>query len=128
NQPAILAVLLLPVVDASNVEPLDPFVAPDFLAGRRIERDERVVLSPAVDEAPNDDRVEVGLARRIGPGDLKLLHVRCGDAGRGDEPGAVRAAGIVAPFARVLAVDREPDDTGERDGRRRRDKSGGSAY
>ena len=76
---------------------------PQLLAGRRVERDERVAVAAAVDGAADDERVEVGLAGRIRPGDLELADVGLGDLGRGDEPRAVGAAGVVAPFARPLA-------------------------
>ena len=104
NQAAVLAVLALPVVHASTVEPLDTLVDPDLLSGRRIERHERAVRATAVDDSAHDERIEVGLTGRVRPGHLKLAHIGLGDLRRGDEPGAVGATGVVAPFALGFCV------------------------
>ena len=47
QQPLVLAVGALPVVDAARHDAAEPLVDPQLLAGRRIERDERVVPSRA---------------------------------------------------------------------------------
>src|SRR6185369_5498028 len=96
----VLAVRALPVVDAARVETLDVLVDPQLLPGRRIDGHEGVVRAAAVDDAADDDRIEVGLARGIRPGDLEPRDVGLVDPGRGDEARAVGPAAVVAPFAR----------------------------
>ncbi len=58
NQPPILAVLALPVVDPARLHAGQAFVDPDLLARRRVERDERVVPPGDVDDVVDDDRIE----------------------------------------------------------------------
>ena len=72
QQPAIRAVGALPVVHAADREGLDLGRRPQLLAGRRVERDERVAAGPRVDDVADDERVEVGVAVGIRPGDLQL--------------------------------------------------------
>ena len=108
NQASVFAVLGFPIVHPSAGEPLNTFVDPDRLSGRRIECHERARRATAVDDPAHDERIEVGLAGRVRPGDLKLVHIGLGDLLRGDEPGAVGAAGVVAPFA--LDVPRLAED------------------
>ena len=103
QQPAILAVGALPVVHAAHREALDLGRRPALRAGRRVEGDQRAAAGPRVDHVADDERIEVGVAVGIRPGDLQLRDVALGDLGGGDEPGAVRPAGIVAPFARRTA-------------------------
>ena len=62
QQPAILAVLALPVVDAAAGDAGEPFVNPEFLAGRRVERDQRAAAPEHVHHVVDDDRIETGVA------------------------------------------------------------------
>ena len=124
QQPAILAVGALPVVHAAHREALDLGRHPALRAGRRVDGDQRVAAGPRVDHVADDERIEVGVAVGIRPGDLQRPDVALGDLRGGHEPGTVRPAGIVAPFARGLraadpARDRRDDD--RHDGRRRED-------
>ena len=72
NQAPILAVLAFPVVHAAPGHPFEAFVDPDFLARRRVQRNQRTVAPSAVDHAAGHDRVEAGLAVRVGPGHSSL--------------------------------------------------------
>ena len=58
EQPAVRAVLALPVVDAARRDALQPFVNPDFASGRGVERDERIVSREHVDDVVDDERAE----------------------------------------------------------------------
>ncbi len=77
EQPAIRPVGALPVIDPTVADGALVLVRPDFLARRRVERDERHVLREDVHHAVDDDRVET---------------VRPGVAGRNrsTQPGAAR--------------------------------------
>ena len=79
DQPAVFAVLALPVVHAAGGHRLHALADPDFLSGLRIERDQRAVAPAAVDHAAGDDRIGAGLAVGVGPGDRELLDVRLVD-------------------------------------------------
>ena len=114
DQAPVGAVLALPVVHATAVEALNALVDPDLLAGGRIERHERTVRAQAVDDPAHDERIEVGLARRVRPRHLKLTHIVLGDLLRGHESGAVGTTGVVTPLALRLARDRQPRNTGQR--------------
>ncbi len=106
DEPAILAVLALPVVQAARRRALEALFPPELLAGRCVERHERVVEGAGVDDAIDDERVRAGLAVRVGPGDLELADVGLVDLRGVDESGAVEAAGVVTPVARALTRNR----------------------
>ena len=102
DQAAIAAVRALPVVHAADVEAVDAGVRPQLACRwRHRARRTQSLGAAAVDDAAHDERVEVGLAGRVGPGDLQLADVGLGDLRRRDEPRAVGPAGVVAPFARA---------------------------
>ena len=58
EQPPVLAILALPVVDAAGRHALQPLVDPDLLARRRVERHQRVVPRQHVHDVVDDDRAE----------------------------------------------------------------------
>ena len=58
QQPLVLAVGALPVVDAARDDAAEPLVDPQLIAGRGIERDQRVVPPEQIHHVVDDDRVE----------------------------------------------------------------------
>ena len=115
EQPPVAAVVALPVVDAASGEVRDVLVNPDFLAGGRVERDERVVPSEHEDEILDGDRIEPRFGVRVEPRDLELVQVGLPDLVEVGEVRAVRAAEVVPPP--FVAAGREErargDDGGE---------------
>ena len=100
EQPPVAAVLALPVVDAARRHALQLRVDPDLLAGRRIERHERVVAREHIRDVVDDDRAElVGrvVVGRIAPRGPKLADVVPRDLRQRAVLRAVRAAAVVAP-------------------------------
>ena len=80
DQPAVLAVFALPVVDALARDAAQPVVDPDLLAGRRVQRDDRrLVPAEPVEHVTSVDRTEDRRAVRIVPGHLELADVGLGD-------------------------------------------------
>ncbi len=76
DQPAVLAVGALPVVDALARDAAQTVVYPDLLAGRRVERDERGPVAPeAVEHVMSEHGTEDRRAVRIEPGHLELTDV-----------------------------------------------------
>jgi hypothetical protein len=71
QQAAIGAVGALPVVHASKRETPDAIVHPELLAGGRVERHQPGAPGSTVDDTARDERVEVGVARRVGPGTVR---------------------------------------------------------
>ena len=74
-----------------------PLVDPDLLAGRGVERDQRVVPSQHVHHVVDDDGIEAGLRVRIEPRDLELADVGLLDLIEIDEIGSARPAAEVPP-------------------------------
>jgi hypothetical protein len=100
QQPAIRAVLALPVVDPTRGDAAEALVNPDLLAGRRVECDERVVAREHVCDVVDDDRVEDirhRVAGRVGPRHAEPLQVGLVDLGQCDVPGVVGRAAEVRP-------------------------------
>ena len=107
EQPLFLTVLALPVVDAPRRQ-LQVLVNPDFLARRRIERDERIAATRHEHHVVDDDGVEPEVAVRIEPGDLQLLHVGFVDL---IEIGEVRARWSAAMIPPPLLASGRRQDT-----------------
>src|SRR4029079_16831949 len=104
NEPAIPAVLALPVVHAAAGDAFERFVNPDFLPGAGIERNQRTVSPLRVDHPTRDDWVEHRLAVRIRPGDVESRDVGLVDLLERAELGVVGAAAVVAPFSTALVT------------------------
>ena len=91
DQPAVLAVFALPVVHPLAVDPAQPVVDPDLLAGGRVQRDDRrVVPAEPVEHVTSVDRTEDRRAVRIVPSHLELADVGLGDLLDRPEVRAVR--------------------------------------
>ena len=90
----------LPVVDAARRHALQLRVDPDLLAGRGIERHERVVAREHIRDVVDDDRAEVVgrvVVGRIAPRGPKLADVVLRDLGQRAVLRAVGAAAVVGP-------------------------------
>ncbi len=75
QQPAILAVLTLPVIDATADDAGQSFVNPQLFASGRIEGDERAPASEDVHHVIDYDWVETGLCVGVEPRHLELIDV-----------------------------------------------------
>ena len=98
HQPAILAVLALPVVEAARANRALIRVAPQLLARRRIEGDDGVAGALHVHHVVHDDGIERDIpGHRIGPGDLQLRDIGLVDLVERGVLRRVRAALIGRP-------------------------------
>ena len=93
DQPLVFSVRALPVVEAATGHAGQAFVDPDFLARRRVERDERVVAPRHVHDIIDDDRVEARCGIWIEPGHFEPAHIGFLDL---IEVGEMRSAGPTA--------------------------------
>ena len=113
QQPLVLAVGALPVVDAARHDAAEPLVDPQLLAGRGIERDQRVVPPEHVHDVVDDDRVEPRCRIGVGPCDFELPDVRFLDLVEVHEVGAVGTGEVVPP---VAGAARRAGEAGQRGG------------
>ena len=97
QQTLVLAVGALPVVDAARHDAAEPLVDPQLLAGRGIQRDQRVVPPEQVHDVVDDDRVEARCRIGIVPCDLELPDIRFLDLVEVHEIGAVGSGEVVPP-------------------------------
>ena len=125
QQPAVRAVLALPVVDPARGDAAQVLVDPDFLAGGRVDGDERVVPGEHVGDVVDDDRVEHvrdRVAARVGPRHAEPVEVGLVDLAQRDVPGVVRRAAVVRPVGGLDAglerPERPPRAQGQRESRR----------
>src|SRR5262249_47801111 len=122
EEPTILAIRALPVVHAAIADGALTFVNPDFLAGRRVERDDREALAERVHHAVDDDRVEPErplIAGRVGPRDLELGDVLLADLIERRVLRRIGAAQVFTPgvelrLALLLCAEPPDADNGQR--------------
>ena len=76
DEPAVGSIRTLPVVHPARAGRRHAFLAPDLLAGRRIDRGERAAADRGVHHAVDDDGIEDAVAGDgKAPGHLELRHV-----------------------------------------------------
>src|SRR5262245_28559248 len=76
DEPAVGSIRALPVVHAARARRRDAFLAPDLLAGRRVDRGERAAANRGVHHAVDDDGIEDAVAGDgEGPGHVELRDV-----------------------------------------------------
>ena len=100
QQPAVLSIAALPVVDAARRNSLQVGVNPDFSAGRRVECDQRGVSSQHVGDAVDDERTEVVrqvVVCRVGPRGGEPRQGLSVDLIELDVAGVIRTSPIVVP-------------------------------
>ena len=100
NQPPVLVVFALPVIDSARRDPLQVGVDPDLLPRRRVQRDQRVVPRQHVHRFVHDQgipHVRHVVAARIRPRHPQSLDVRLGDLIQGRVMRVVGPAAVVQP-------------------------------
>ena len=106
EETAVAAIRALPVVETAPGESGQIRMDPDLLSGRRVQRDERVVLRQHIHHVVDDDRIEgVGIVvvRRVEPGGFEPSDILLRDLIQSDELRLIRAATVVLP-GDVLAI------------------------
>ena len=86
-----LAVRALPVVHAARRHAREVLVDPEFLAVRRVERDDRAVPSLHVGDTARDDRARARRPERVEPDWVEIAHVAAGEIAEREKVGAVRS-------------------------------------
>ena len=99
EQPAVVAVVALPVVDAARRDGAFVRTRPQLAARRRVERDDLVVACEHVHDVVDDDGIEdeAALADGEAPRDLELRDVRLVDLVERRVLRRVAAAAVGAP-------------------------------
>ena len=97
DEPLVAAVAAFPVHDAAAAHAVHVLADPAFLAGLRVDGDERAVAPAAVDDAADDDRIAAGIAVRVRPRHLELIHVGLVDLLRREVARVVRTVAVSGP-------------------------------